>query len=104
MAFSKTERVLAVFELGLAAFLTVLCAMEFKVAFFPSKDTHWESPGWAAIGLIILAPLAVSFAIAGWTLFQRMKNKLLYQLFPFATMIGVFVLFWWADRGYRFFQ
>jgi hypothetical protein len=94
---SLTERGVAVVELGLTAILSFYAAAAFKGAYFPTKTAdpsdpaNWEAPGWAALGFLVMAPVCVSFAVAGFTMLKQRKHRWWYQLLPLATVSGAII-------------
>ncbi len=94
----KFEKIIGFAEVAFAGFAGIFCILAIKTAFFPSEDTHWESPGWSLLILILIAPLSVSTAIAGLALIKRFRRKWAYQILPAMVLIGISIFFWWADK------
>ncbi len=95
----KFEKIIGAAEITFAGFAGIICIFAFKTAFFPSENTHWESPGWSLLILILIAPLSISTAISGFALLKRFRHKWAYQILPVLVLIGIAIFFWWADKG-----
>ena len=85
-------RALAIFELAVATLLALPCFAFLKVILFPRQD-DFESGGWAGIGLTLLVPGFVAFALAGGLLLRPVRWRWYAQLLPLAAIIGLLAAF-----------
>ncbi|MGO1068906.1 hypothetical protein [Lysobacter sp. CA199] len=84
----QPTRVFAFIELAIAAFLAVLCINYFIQVYFllPSDKHGLETKGWLTIGLVVLSPLCVALAIAGFTLLRPIPWRWGFQLLPLGVV------------------
>ncbi len=95
----RTEKTIGYFEIILSVLIGIVCIISFKTAYFPSLDSHWESPGWAFLVFILFTPLSISIAISGVALLKNFKRKWETQLLPIIILSGIAIFFWWVDIG-----
>jgi hypothetical protein len=83
---------LAIVELAVAMLLALPCCVFLKVILFPPRG-DFESGGWAGIGLVLLLPAFVAFAVAGGLLLRPMRWRWYAQLLPLAAIVWLFAAF-----------
>ena len=71
-----------------------------RVTWLLNQDNFHDE--WGGLTIIILAPLSVVLAAAGYSLFRYGKYK--PQILILLALTGMAAWFYYADRGYQFFE
>ena len=86
-------RIVAILEIVIAAMLALMCAGFVYQLMFPGEHPPPDQGGWAALGLALITPICLAFALAGITLLKSVRGRWLLQLIPAAAVAWVLIFY-----------